>query len=150
MAPVTGTVTIDRPPAEVFEYLADIPRRGEWQSAIRKVEIQTPEVTGAGVEVLETRLVPGGERTFRWQVSEYHPPTDWGLRGIGNAVNAIAYVHLTPLEGGARTEARFEIDFEARGPAKPLALLARRGARREIPRDLAELKRRLEGGPSSG
>jgi uncharacterized protein YndB with AHSA1/START domain len=144
MAPVTGSVTIDRPPAEVFEYLADIRRRGEWQAAIRRIEIQTPDRTGAGVEVLETRHVPGGERTFRWEVSEYHPPTDWGLRGIGNPVNAIAHMHLTPLEGGAHTEARFEIDFEARGPAKPLAFLARRGAREEIPRDLAELKRRLE------
>jgi hypothetical protein len=54
-------------------------------------------------------------------------------------------MHLTPLDGGVRTEASFEIDFEAQGLAKPLALLARRGARQEVPRDLAGLKRRLEG-----
>jgi Polyketide cyclase / dehydrase and lipid transport len=144
MAPVAGSVTIDRRPAEVFEYVADIRRRGEWQKAIVKIEIKTPELTGAGVEVLETRRVGGGQRTFRWRVSEYDPPTDRGLMGIGNPVSAIAHIHLTPLEGGARTEASFEIDFEARGVAKPLAFIARLGARREVPRDLARLKRRLE------
>jgi hypothetical protein len=38
----------------------------------------------------------------------------------------------------------FEIDFEARGLAKLIAPLARRGARHEIPRDLNQLKAQLE------
>jgi hypothetical protein len=36
------------------------------------------------------------------------------------------------------------MDFDARGLAKLIAPLARRGARNEIPRDLQQLKARLE------
>ena len=106
--------------------------------------MQTPDLTGAGMQVLEKRRVPGGARTFRWQVTDYQPPASWGFRGTGNPVNAIAQMRFTPLAQGAATMVSFEIDFEARGLAKLIAPLARRGAWHEIPRDLKQLKAQLE------
>jgi uncharacterized protein YndB with AHSA1/START domain len=144
MAPVSGSIEIDRPPAEVFEYVAAADRRGEWQDAVRNVQVQTPEVVGVGMEVLETRQVPGGTRTFRWRVSQYDPPTDWGFRGIDNPLNAFVHMRFTPTDKGTGTTVAFQIDFQGTGLARLLAPLARRGARREVPHDLVKLKRKLE------
>ena len=96
------------------------------------------------MQVLEKRRVPGGARSFRWQVTDYRPPVSWGFRGVGNPINAIVQMRFTPLAQGAATMVSFEMDFEARGLAKLIAPLARRGARSEIPRDLTQLKAQLE------
>lgn len=149
MPPVTGSVEIARPADEVFSYVADVRRRGEWQDSVQRVEVETGETTGIGTRVLETRRVPGGPRTFRWEVSDYDPPNRWGFRGVGNPVNAVGVMTFVPVEGGSKTRASFEIDFEARGIAKLMAAFARRGARVEVPRDLAQLKRKLEASSSS-
>jgi uncharacterized protein YndB with AHSA1/START domain len=144
MSPEAGSVEISRPPEAVFAYVADVRRRGEWQAAVQDIQVQTPDLTGAGMQVLEKRRVPGGARTFRWQVTDYQPPVSWGFRGIGNPINVIAHMQFTPLAQGAATMVSFEIDFEACGLGKLIAPLARRGARNEIPRDLQQLKARLE------
>jgi carbon monoxide dehydrogenase subunit G len=144
MSPLAGSVEISRPPEAVFAYVADVRRRGDWQAAVQDIQIQTPELTGAGMQVLEKRRVPGGARTFRWQVTDYQPPVSWGFRGTGHPISAIAHMRFTPLAQGAATMVSFEIDFEARGLGKLIAPLARRGARNEIPRDLQRLKAQLE------
>jgi uncharacterized protein YndB with AHSA1/START domain len=145
MTPVRGSIEIERPTAEVFEYVAAADRRGEWQDAVRSVQVQTPELVGVGMEVLETRQVPGGTRTFRWRVNQYDPPTDWGFRGTDNPLNASVHMRFTPTGHGTSTTVAFQIDFQGTGFARLLVPLARLGARREIPRDLAKLKHRLEG-----
>ncbi len=142
MSPLAGSVEISRPPEAVFAYVADVRRRGEWQAAIQDIQVQTPDLTGAGMQVLEKRRVPGGARTFRWQVTDYQPPASWGFHGTGNPVNVM--MRFTPLAEGAATLVSFEIDFQARGLAKLIAPLERRGARNEIPRDLQQLKVQLE------
>ena len=125
----------------------DIETREQLLSSVRKFvgERLVPlALSGVGMQVLEKRHVPGGARTFRWQVTDYQPPVSWGFRGSGSPVNAIARMRFTPLAQGAATMVRFEIDFEARGLGKLIAPLARRGARNEIPRDLQQLKAQLE------
>jgi uncharacterized protein YndB with AHSA1/START domain len=144
MSPLAGSVQIARPPEAVFAYVADVRRRGEWQAAVEDIQVQTPDVTGAGMQVLEKRRVPGGARTFRWHVTDYQPPASWGFHGTGSPVNAIARMRFTPLARGTATTVTFEIDFEARGLGKLIAPLARRGARNQIPRDLQQLKAQLE------
>jgi uncharacterized protein YndB with AHSA1/START domain len=144
MAPITGSIEIVLPPQAVFDYVADPRRRDEWQDAVEQIQVVTPDRAEVGMEVLETRRVPGGARTFRWQVTEYDAPELWGFRGIGNPINAVARITFTPLEGGTKTSVTFEIDFEAQGLRKIMAILARRATRNEVPRDLARLKQLLE------
>ncbi len=143
--PPAGSVEISRPPDAVFAYVADVRRRGEWQAAVEDIQVQTPDLIGAGMEVLEKRRVPGGgARTFRWQVTDYRPPVSWGFRGVGNPINAIVQMRFTPLAQGAATTVSFQMDFQARGLGKLIVPLARRAARSEIPRDLTQLKAQLE------
>jgi uncharacterized protein YndB with AHSA1/START domain len=144
MTPITGSVEIARRPQDVFDYVADVTRRGEWQDAVLNVEVETPGREGLGTRVLETRRMPGGPRAVRWEVTESQPPSRWAFRGVGNPVDAIGAITFTPLADGARTRVEFQIDFEAHGFAKLMAAAARRGARDEVPRALAKLRQRLE------
>ncbi|MGZ6213792.1 MAG: SRPBCC family protein [Candidatus Limnocylindria bacterium] len=149
MAPITGSVEIARSPQDVFEYVADVTRRSEWQEAVLHVKVETPGVNGVGTRVLETRRLPGGPRDVRWEVTEYQPPSRWAFHGVGNPVDAIGEISFFPLDGGSRTRVEFRIDFEARGFAKLMAAAARRGARDEVPRALAKLKWILEAAPGT-
>ena len=144
MTPITGSIEIVRPPQAVFDYVANVRRRDEWQDAVEQIQVVTPDIAEVGMEVLEKRRVPGGARTFRWQVTEYEAPKLWGFRGIGNPINAVARMTFTPLDGGTKTSATFEIDFEAQGLKKIMAISARRATGNEVPRDLARLKQQLE------
>jgi hypothetical protein len=53
-------------------------------------------------------------------------------------------MRFTPTDNGSSTTVAFQIDFQGTGLARLLAPLARLGARREVPRDLVKLKRKLE------
>ena len=92
----------------------------------------------------EVRRVPGGRRTFRWEVTESDPGRRWGLRGIDGPVRAHVTVALAPTLGGAGTHVDYAIWFEGHGIGKLIRLLAQQGARKDVPASLALLKQRLE------
>ena len=71
MAAITDTVEIARRPEEVFAYLDDLSRHGEWQTQIESVELLTEGPTRVGTRAVDTRRVPGGlmidfPRARRW------------------------------------------------------------------------------------
>ena len=42
MAPITASIEIDCPPEKVFDYLSQLDRQGEWQDAVKSIEVLTP------------------------------------------------------------------------------------------------------------
>ena len=46
-----ASVTIDRPPAAVFAYVADIARWPEWRMAVNNAELVTPGPVGVGTRI---------------------------------------------------------------------------------------------------
>ncbi len=144
MAPVTATIDINASRATVFAYIADPSTRPQWQDSVVKIELQTPDVIGVGARVRETRRVPGGPRTYIWEVTEFGPDRRWAFRGIDGPVRAYLRMTLTALDGGAGTRVHTELDFEGHGAGRVFAILAGRGARKEMPRDCEHLKQRLE------
>jgi uncharacterized protein YndB with AHSA1/START domain len=145
MAPIRSSIEIARPPEAVFDYVADVARRSDWQKTVQSVEVVDGD-GGVGTRVRETRYIRGGPRAFTLEVTEHERPRRWGFRGVGNPVNAVSQMTFAPLDGGARTRVDWQIDFEGRGIGKLMALMARRGARIELPRDLEQLRGRLEAG----
>ncbi|MDX6408003.1 MAG: hypothetical protein QOE13_1074, partial [Gaiellaceae bacterium] len=71
MAPITESIEIDRRPEDVFAYLDDVERHGEWQSQIVDVERQDDGPLRVGSRVKETRRVPGGDRSMTYEVTEH-------------------------------------------------------------------------------
>src|SRR4051794_11735516 len=54
---ITHSVEISRRPEDVFAYLDDLERHGEWQGEIVSTKIQTEGPVRVGTEVNETRRV---------------------------------------------------------------------------------------------
>ena len=146
MAPIVDTVEIARSPQEVFAYLDDLRRHGEWQAQIVEVTSGSDGPTRVGSRATEKRRVPGGPREFTYEIVEHDPPRAVSFRVIDGPVRPVGTVRVEPLDEGARSRLTLELDFEGHGLGKLLAPLARRDARGHVPQDQIRLKERLEAG----
>jgi uncharacterized protein YndB with AHSA1/START domain len=144
MTPITGTIEIARPPQEVFDYATDLKRQGEWQAAIVDVKVETEGPTRVGTKAVETRRVPMRNESFPFEMTEHDPPRRSSFRVTGGPVRPFGTLTFTSLDGGTRTRVDFEMDFVGHGLGVLLLPLVRLDARRQVPKDLASLKERLE------
>lgn len=146
MAPIIDSVEIAKSPQEVFAYLDDLRRHGEWQAQIVEVTSVSDGPTRVGSRATEKRRVPGGPREFTYEIVEHDPPRKVSFRGIDGPVRPVGTVKVEPRDDGARSRLTLELDFEGHGFGKLLAPLARRDARRQVPKDQIRLKERVEAG----
>ena len=147
MAPIVDSVEIARRPEEVFAYLTDTDRLTEWQDGLVSARSEAGEGFAVGSRIATTRRVGSTERTMTMEVTEASPPTSWALRGIDGPIRATVRGTVEPLADGERSRVTIQLDFAGHGIGKLLVpLVVRRQARAEMPRNGAELKRRLESG----
>jgi len=144
MAPITGTIEIARAPQDVFDYVTDLSRQGEWQAAIEDVKVETEGPTRVGTTAIQTRRVPGRKQTFPFEITEHDPPRRSSFRVTGGPVRPAGSISFTPLENGTRTRVDFQIEFRGHGLGVLLLPLVRRDAARQVPDNLSMLKARLE------
>lgn len=141
---VEARVDIDRAPEEVFDYVSDARLLAQWQPDVETAQAEPPGIPAVGMRGRETRRVPGGRRTFRWEVTECERGRRWALRGVEGAVRAVVTMTLAPAGDGASTTVAYGIRFEGHGLGRLVVPLARHGASRDITTNLALLKHRLE------
>jgi uncharacterized protein YndB with AHSA1/START domain len=142
---IEASTDIGRPPQEVFDYVADPARLPDWQPSVDNAAFERPGVPAAvGMQGHEVRRVPGGRRTFRWEVTQCEPGRRWSIRGIDGPVRAHVTLAFAPTSEGTSTHVVYGIRFEGHGIGKLIRLLAGQGARKEVPMSLALLKQRLE------
>ena len=151
MVSIVNRVEINRPPADVFDYVTDPSRFKEWQDAVVSA---TPQGSGAqtqGSRILLTRKTGPSTQTMTSELTAYNPPHDYAFRVVDGPVRAVGKGTFEPLDGGARTAFTFELDFEGHGIGKLLIpLVVRRSAMKELERSHAALKRRLDSQATSG
>jgi uncharacterized membrane protein len=145
MAPITSSIEIARPPEDVFAYIDDLSRHGEWQTAIEQVTVETEGPTRVGSRARDRRRVPGGVREITYEITEHDPPRRASFRGIDGPVRPVGTVSVIPLDA-SRSRVMLELDFEGRGIGKLLLPLVRRDAAKHVPADQQRLKERLEAG----
>lgn len=147
MAPIRETIEIARRPEEVFVYLDDLARHGEWQEQVVSVRMLTDGPTRVGSRASEVRRVGGREQTVTYEVTEHDPPQRFGFRGVDGPIRPRGQGTLEPIGDGSRTRLTLELDFEGHGLAgKVLLPLVRAQARKQVPKDQQRLQERLEGG----
>ena len=145
MAPITSSIEIARPPEDVFAYIDDLSRHGEWQTAIEQVTVETEGPTRVGSRARDRRRVPGGVREITYEITEHDPPRRASFRGVDGPVRPVGTVNVIPLDA-SRSRVMLELDFEGRGIGKLLLPLVRRDAAKHVPADQQRLKERLEAG----
>ena len=145
MAPITESIEINRRPEDVFAYLDDVKRHGEWQSQIVDVQPQGDGPLRVGSRVKETRRVPGGDRTMTYEITERDPPRKSSFRVLDGPVRAAGTISIEPIDDGSRSRLTISIDFKGHGlGGKVLLPVAKTQARKQIPKDQAKMKALLE------
>jgi uncharacterized protein YndB with AHSA1/START domain len=147
MAPITTTIEIDRPAAEVFAYATDSSRFSEWQKGVVDGSMDTPGALKVGDRCLTTRRIGFAKRPVTAEVVHIDPPRSWGVQGVDGPIRAAVGVAVEAL---SETQARItiSIDFEGHGIGRLLVpLIVGREARKEMPANLSALKQRLEAAP---
>ena len=146
MAPIVESVEIARSPQDVFAYLDDLGRHGEWQEQIVDVKVETEGPTRVGSRATDTRRVPGGPRKFTYEITEHDPPRKASFKVLDGPVRPFGTISVEPVGDGSRSRVTLQIGFDGHGLGKLLAPLAKVQARRQVPKDQARLKERLESG----
>ena len=136
-------IVIDRPAEEVFAYLDQLDRHGEWQDSLLSAKVETEGPTRVGTRVVERRKVPGGARDIPYEITEHEPPRKASFRGTAGPVRPVGTVTVDPV---SETSSRLslELELEGHGIGKLFAPLARRQAAKEVPASHEKLKQLLE------
>jgi hypothetical protein len=91
-----------------------------------------------------TRRIGGSDRSSTSELVRFDPPRTWGVRGTDGPIRAAVDVQVDPL-AGSRSRLTISVDFTGYGIGKVLVpLMVRREARREMPENIAALKRLIE------
>jgi uncharacterized protein YndB with AHSA1/START domain len=141
---IVESIEINRRPEDVFAYLDQLDRHGEWQGTIVNTRVLTEGPTRVGSRAVDRRKVPGGPRDITYEVTEHDPPRKVSFRGTDGPVRPVGTVTVEPAGEGSRVT--LEFDLQGHGIGKLFAPLARRQAAKQIPQDQVRLKERLEGG----
>ena len=144
MAPIMTEVDITRPPAEVFSYVTDPSRFGEWQDGVVSGHTEGDGSPVVGTRLSMTRRMAGTERVFTSEITQIDPPGSWAIRGIDGPIRAAVGVTVEPREDGAQSHVTISLDFSGHGAGKLLVPMVVRQARKEVPENSRKLKQRLE------
>jgi uncharacterized protein YndB with AHSA1/START domain len=148
MPPIVTSTEIDRPAAEVFACATDPARFREWQKGVVDGHMEGPadgtQPPAAGTKCVTTRRIGGASRPSTAVLVQIDPPRTWGVRGIDGPIRATVDVLVEPVTG-SRSRLTISVDFTGHGIGKILVpLMVRREARKEMPDNVATLKRLME------
>ena len=103
----------------------------------------TPAV---GARCVTTRRIGGASRPSTSELVQIDPPRAWGVRGTDGPIRAAVDVLVEPVTD-SRSRLTISVDFTGHGIGKILVpLMVRRDARKEMPDNIAALKRLIEEG----
>jgi uncharacterized protein YndB with AHSA1/START domain len=143
MAAIVNQIEVAAPAAAVFDYVTDPERFPEWQAKV--VGGHMDHETRLGAICNTTRRIGGREREVTSEVTKYDPPSSWAVHGTDGPIRATVDVTVEPIAGTARTRLTISLDFEGHGIGKVLVpLLVRPQSRKEMQRNMSQLKARLE------
>jgi uncharacterized protein YndB with AHSA1/START domain len=144
---ITHSVEIDRRPEDVYAYLDQPERHGEWQSQIVSAKVETDGPVGVRTRVREMRKIGGREQDTSYEITEHDPPRCTSFRGIVGPVRPLGTVTVEPVGDGSRSRVSIEFDLVGQGiMGKLLAPMARSQARKSIAESQEQLKAKLETG----
>jgi len=102
------------------------------------------EVPPVGTKCMTTRRIGGASRPVTSELAHIDPPRTWGVRGTDGPIRAAVDVLVEPVTD-SRSKLTISVDFTGYGIGKVLVpLMVRREARKEMPGNIAALKRLIE------
>lgn len=113
MAHAEDTVTVGRPIAEVFAFLADGTNDPRWRPEV--TSISHVSGTGVGTQYAQTMKGPGG-RSIKgdYRITVYDEPTRLGFEVIAGPARPVGLFTLREVQPGS-TEVTFTMDLKPKG-----------------------------------
>jgi hypothetical protein len=148
MPPIVTSAEIDRPAAEVFACATDPARFSQWQKGVVDGHMDGPadgtQSPAVGAKCVTTRRIGGASRPSTSELVQIDSPKSWAVRGIDGPIRAAVDVLVEPVTD-SRARLTISVDFTGHGIGKILVpLMVRREARKEMPDNMAALKRLIE------
>jgi len=143
---ISESIEIARRPEDVFAYLDQFERHGEWQEPLTESRLETDGPPRVGSRVVQARKTPTGSQKMAIELTEHDPPRRAAWRGVEGPIRPAGSITVEPIADGSRSRVTLELDLQGHGFGKILAPLVRRQAAKEVPKAQAKLKERLESG----
>ncbi|HEY8699806.1 MAG TPA: SRPBCC family protein [Arthrobacter sp.] len=149
MKAIRQSIQVARRPEEVFSYATDFRRFPEWQvGAVSASPFGEPS-EGEGASANVVRRVGPRKLARTESIRRYHPPRTWTVQGIGGPLVANVHGTIEPVQDGQQARVTIDMDFEGHGIGRFfIPSVAGFAARRQLPKNLRNLKRALEPGPT--
>jgi uncharacterized membrane protein len=148
---IEESITIKRPPEEVFAFFTDRDNDSQWMETVVSSEWLDEE--GATSLGRRGRIVMHAPRLteFQDEVTEYEPGRRVGHRMVSSSMIMFTACYADPVPGGTRATVVFEPERLPGGLfGKLTAPFVAHTVRRNYRADLARLKQILEGSDVSG
>ena len=91
---ITHSIEINRSPEDVFAYLDQLERHGEWQGEIVSATRETDGPVGVGTRVREIRKMGRREIDASYEITEHDPPRRTAFRGTVGAIRPVGTVTI--------------------------------------------------------
>jgi uncharacterized protein YndB with AHSA1/START domain len=141
MPSASNTVTINRPIADVFAYVADGSNGPKWRSGIVDIALASGE--GQGAVYRQGVKGPGGRRIDAdYEITSWEPPMHLAFKAIAGPVRPTGEYRL--VESGGGTTITFALDAQLGGLKKLLMGGAVQSTMDAEVANLAKLKAILE------
>jgi carbon monoxide dehydrogenase subunit G len=139
----SNTITIERSPRDVFEFISDLENVPKWNYAIVETRKASEGPVAVGTTYRQVRSLPNrSEETL--QVTEFQPDRRFAFEGgLGPFEGTLTY---EVEEIGGRTRLTNDADLQPRGIAKLAAPIAANRVRGAVAENLGALKQLLERG----
>ena len=149
---VEANVVINRPPAQVFDFVADFEKVPRWNAQLLRVRriASRPDEIGAVYDIEARAMKRGTEMVVKGTVSvtAYEPPSRIGFAfsRFGPLAPSGSFT-FEPVEGGTRVV--YRADLNLRWPFKLISTYLTQMSTEVWNENLAALKRELEGSPET-
>jgi carbon monoxide dehydrogenase subunit G len=142
MTTMTQSVTVNRPVAEVWDFISNFENTTRWSRGVLEARQTSHGPLGVGSTLQTVVKAFGRRRTADYLVTEYQPNHAFAFKVTSGPMSSRARYSLEPAGAGTRLTASGEA--EAAGLYKLLAPILARIVKRHSEDDLANLKRILE------
>jgi hypothetical protein len=142
MTEIERSIVIERPIAEVWDFVHEPANDALWQTTLTEVEELTEGPMRVGTRVREVRRFLGLRIETTWEVIEYEPTRKSAIRGLSGPIPLAGGYRLEEFGGATKLAVSGELD--AHGFFKLAEPVFARIAGRELEANLGHLKDLLE------
>ena len=119
MINISESVTISRPPSEVFAFMANLDNIAKWNAEVQSFTVSTSGPTKAGSKFVEHTKVGGSPITVNCEVTEFTPSSRIVFTGESSPFNFEFTYTLEPAGAGTQLSLQGQVS-----PKGLMALLA--------------------------